>query len=564
MKKFIYGLFLFTIACYFLFFHLGSYGLLETTDARYAEIAWEMIKTHDFITPHLNFIKHFHKPPFTYWITALGYKLLGENEWGARVFLGVFGLFTIILVFLLARLGFDEKVGIFSSLILVSMIGFIGVTHVISTDLYLLFFITLAMYCFLRWEKFGSSLLWGWAVLGFAALVKGPVGPILVGVTCLLYLALTRQLQRLRDAQISKGIILFCLIALPWYGWVCLHHKGLFYYFIKTQFFSRIASGSIGHPHPWYYYLALLPGLTFPWTLYLLPTFSQAIHGLNRMKFFFLLWTIVPFILFSLMRTKLPFYIIPCLPPLAILGGKWWSEVFSNPSASSRLILIAMIILCFILTLGALVMAIPLYRETSNVIEWQQLKSLWWGEVFVLGGTTILLLIAKYFKHQLLHFVALLALTNAFFYPLSWYGDKLPINTYKSLGESIFQLADTDDIVVQYKVYVRSLPFYVKRPTVLVDIPRETQFEDNENYKKLLIDHQTFWQWWKQNRHIFCLVPKKLLSGFMGKNYFIVAQRRKYIVITNQPLGMNETDKITWAGCQTLSTPGLYLKSGGI
>ncbi|MCD6214700.1 MAG: hypothetical protein J7J46_06970, partial [Candidatus Desulfofervidus sp.] len=63
---------------------------------------------------------------------------------------------------------------------------------------------------------------------------------------------------------------------------------------------------------------------------------------------------------------------------------------------------------------------------------------------------------------------------------------------------------------------------------------------------------------------IFCLVPKKLLSEFMGKNYFIVAQRRKYIVITNQPLGMNETDKITWAGCQTLSTPGLYLKSGGI
>ncbi|CAD7770274.1 hypothetical protein BLFGPEAP_00333 [Candidatus Methanoperedenaceae archaeon GB50] len=59
MKKFCYGLLLFTIACYFLFFHLGSYGLLETTDARYAEIAWEMVKTHDFIIPHLNFIKHF-------------------------------------------------------------------------------------------------------------------------------------------------------------------------------------------------------------------------------------------------------------------------------------------------------------------------------------------------------------------------------------------------------------------------------------------------------------------------------------------------------------------------
>jgi len=564
MKKFCYGLLLFTIACYFLFFHLGSYGLLETTDARYAEIAWEMVKTHDFFIPHLNFIKHFHKPPFTYWITALGYKILGENEWGARFFLGVFGLFTIIIVFLLARICFDEKVGTFSSLILISMLGFFAVTHVVSTDLYLLFFITLAMYCFLRWERFGHSLLWGWAVLGVSALVKGPVGPILVGVTCLLYLALTRQLQRLRNAQIGKGIILFCLIALPWYGWVCVHHKGLITYFVKAQFFSRIGSEGMGHPHPWYYYFPLLPALTFPWTFYLLPSFIQAIYNLNKEKFFFLLWAIVPFILFSLMKTKLPFYILPCLPPLAILGGKWWSEVFSNPSNSSKIILIFMIIICFILTLGALVMALSLYRGTGNVIEWQQLKSLWWGEVFVLGGITILFLIAKYLKHHSLHFIAVLALSNAFFHPLLWYGDKLPINTYKSLGKVIYCLAKPADIIVQYKTYLRSLPFYVKRPTVLVDITRETQFEDNENYKKLLIDHQTFWQWWEENRRIFCLISKKHLCEFIGKKYFVVGQRRKYVVITNKPLAMKEVNGFSWAGCQTLFTPGFYLKPGGI
>ncbi|MDL1969440.1 MAG: glycosyltransferase family 39 protein [Candidatus Desulfofervidaceae bacterium] len=556
MKRLACVLALLVIASYFLFFRLGSYGLLETTDARYAEISWEMFQSRDFITPRFDFIKHFHKPPFTYWITALGYYVLGENEWGARFFLGVFGLLTLGGVYCLARLAFNEVAAAFSVLILLTMLGFLAVTHVLATDLYLLFFTTLAMYCFLRWEQGKNSLLWGWAVLGLSTLVKGPVAPILVGVTCSLYLIFTGQFKRLRDAQVGKGLIIFFLFALPWYGWVCLHNKGLFTYFIRTQFFSRIETGTMGHPHPWYYYLLILPGLTFPWTFYLFPALGRSLRYLNRMHFFFLLWALVPFILFSFMRTKLPFYILPCLPPLAILLGEWWNNIFKESTPFSRLAQRLMIFLCFAITLAAISMAIPLWHGRGNILEWQQLKTLWLGETFAFVALTLLLYYSHRIRHQLLHFAALMGISYVFLFPLIWYGNILPINTYRILGEQIYQLEGPDDIVVQYKCYLRSLPFYVKRPTVLVDIPRETQFEENNAYKEIVIDTETFWKQWEGEKRLFCVVPKRILSDFMGKHYYVVAQRRKYIVITNQPLGMNEADKFSLVG----NSPFMFLK----
>ncbi len=535
MRKFISLIVLIGICGYFLFFHLGSYGLLETTDARYAEIGWEMFRSHNFITPHFDFIKHFHKPPFTYWMTALGYALLGENEWGARFFLGVFGLLTLGIVFLISRLMFDKEVAPYAVIILLSMIGFLGVTHVVATDLYLLFFICLAIYFFLRWERGKGSLLWGWATLGISTLVKGPVAPIIVGSVCFFYLLFSGQIKRLKAADIDKGLILFFIIALPWYLWVCSHNKGLFTYFIKTQFFSRLETGTMGHPHPWYYYFPILPALIFPWTLYTFVGFLFSVRHMDKEKLFFILWSAVPFGLYSLMRTKLPFYIIPCLPPLAILTAVWWISVSEN-SQVIRWCHYAMLGGCVVMALTALAMAIPMFRGHGNILEWQQLKRLWYAEAAMFLLIALAFGMSLRLRQRLITLVCLLGITNAICLPLLCYGNKLPINTYRSLAQTIYKLAQPDDLVVQYRCYLRALPFYVKRPTILVDIPRETQFETDLNYKRILINSQKFWKLWQGPERIYCVVPKRILKDFLGKGYFFVTQRRKYAVITNKPL----------------------------
>lgn len=529
----IHTLFLLIGCMYFLFFRLGSYGFLETTDARYAEISYEMAKTGDFITPHLNYIKHFHKPPFTYWITSLGYYIFGYNEWGARFFTGIAGLLILIITFLLSSSMFDIETGIFSSFMLLSMVGFIAVTHVVSTDVYLLTSIVLSVYLLWQWENRNISPLWLWAILGISSLIKGPVGPFLIGTIAITYLILSGQIKRIKELQIKRGILIFLLIAFPWYIIVCFKNKGLFSYFFHVQLLSRLKSGTMGHPHPWDYYLYIFPLLVFPWTIYLIPALGNSIFHLNRKGLLLILWAILPFIPFSLMKTKLPFYIMPSLPPLAILLANWW-----NSARENRLLNIidrvmwAFIVILTVVFFGIAIGIIPLPK---NLSEWQSFKSMWLMEGLILCGLTALGYIALKKRKAILNFYILIALVASICIPFLFYANRLPLNTYASLGKRIELLAKPEDIVAQYKCYLRSLPFYVGRRVVLVGVQRETQFEDEMSYHKFLLTPERFFKQWGKDQRIFCVINKNRLSEFKG-NYFLVTERRKYALITNRPL----------------------------
>lgn len=527
----VHTLFLLIGCVYFLFFRLGSYGFFETTDARYAEISYEMAKTGDFITPRLNYIKHFHKPPFTYWITCLGYYIFGYNEWGARFFTGIAGLLVLVITLLLSISMFDIETGILSGLILVSMIGFIAVTHVVSTDVYLLASIVLSIYLLWQWENRNISPLWLWAVLGVSSLIKGPVGPFLVGTIAIAYLILSGEIKRIKELQIKKGILIFSLIASPWYIIVCLKNKGLLSYFLHVQLLSRLKSGTMGHPHPWYYYLYTFPLLVFPWTLYLIPALGSRLFHLDKKGLLLMLWAILPIILFSLMKTKLPFYIIPSLPPLAILLANWWSRVKEDRLLDiiDRLMW-AFIIILVIISFGIAASIIPLPRQLS---EWQDIKSIWLMEGLVLCGLAALGYIALKRRKVILNFYILVTLVASISIPLFFYAERLPLNIYASLGKEVKSLARPKDMIAQYKCYLRSLPFYVERRVVLVGIKEETQFEDNMGYHEFLLTQKRFFKKWAEGKRIFCVVNKNRLPEFKG-DYFLVTEKRKYALITNR------------------------------
>ena len=121
---------------------LGSFGLSESSEARYAEISREMVKTGDYLRPNLLGIDHYHKPPITYYITSLGYQIFGINEFGARFFLGVALLLQIYLVFRIGRILFkEEKIAIAGALIYFSFPIAIIAARNLTTDAYLTTFI---------------------------------------------------------------------------------------------------------------------------------------------------------------------------------------------------------------------------------------------------------------------------------------------------------------------------------------------------------------------------------------------------------------------------------------
>ena len=160
---------------------LGSFGLAETSEARYAQISKEMFVSGDYLHPTLLGIRHYHKPPLTYYITSLGYKIFGINEFGARFFLGIALLLQIYLVYRIALLIYkDDKKAYASALIYTSLPIVLIAARNLTTDAFLVTFILLSIYFWLKHLQGKKTIyLYGFfTVLGLAFLTKGPVGLI--------------------------------------------------------------------------------------------------------------------------------------------------------------------------------------------------------------------------------------------------------------------------------------------------------------------------------------------------------------------------------------------------
>ncbi|MEC8884584.1 MAG: glycosyltransferase family 39 protein, partial [Bacteroidota bacterium] len=190
--------FYFVLASIFIVMLVGisQGGLTESSEARYAEIGREMAISNDFLHPRMLGIGHYHKPPVTYGITALGYKIFGFNEFGARFFLAVALLLQLLLVYKMGKLWFeDRKTGIFAALIYFTFPIVLASVLNLTTDAYLNTFILSSIYGFLvvKLKKKKSFLYLGYALLGIAFLIKGPVAFLPVALFMICYKISTKE-----------------------------------------------------------------------------------------------------------------------------------------------------------------------------------------------------------------------------------------------------------------------------------------------------------------------------------------------------------------------------------
>src|SRR5512138_213450 len=127
------------------FLLLGRLPLLEPDEGRYAEIPREMLELGDFVTPHLNYVKYFEKPPLLYWLNALSFSLFGQNEFAARLPCACAGLLTILAVYWLGRELLGRRTGLLAAVVLGSSAGFIPQARIPLTDMPLTLGLTLCL-----------------------------------------------------------------------------------------------------------------------------------------------------------------------------------------------------------------------------------------------------------------------------------------------------------------------------------------------------------------------------------------------------------------------------------
>jgi 4-amino-4-deoxy-L-arabinose transferase len=321
-----------------LFADLGRMDALDTTDARYLEIAREMRASGDALLPTLAGVPHLDKPPLAYWAAAAGFALFGLGELGGRFFAQVALLAAVATVVLHARRWLpSEWAGVGGLGLLASPLAF-GDSRALSTDLFQLGFLTGAL--LLLYEgALGRGSSWrvalAFALLGASMLAKGPIALMVAAAIVAPWLALERGRARMPLAGVALGLVLFAAIGLPWYGFLIAGDPSRLEAFALEQLVGRAMGGGEGHPHGPAYYLWSWPLLLLPWT----PIAAVAVwRNLRRawrgeadpLDHFLLLWALAPVVLFSLFATKLLSYLLPAVPGTALLvaraGARGWLE----------------------------------------------------------------------------------------------------------------------------------------------------------------------------------------------------------------------------------------------
>jgi 4-amino-4-deoxy-L-arabinose transferase-like glycosyltransferase len=345
------------------FCNLGYRSLVHPDEGRYAEIPREMVASGDWVTPRLDGVRYFEKPPLQYWLTAAAYEAFGVREWTARLWPALAGFLCVLFTgFVGHRLG-GPRLGLYSACVLGGSIGYALSAHFLTLDAGLTLWMTIGLGGLMLAQRdgvaAGESRLWmwaAWAALALATLSKGLIGIVLPGASLVLYSLATRDWAVWRRLRIVSGALIFLAVASPWFVAVSLRNPGFLDFFFVHEHFTRFLTSEHHREGAWWYFIpilavAILPWLSvFAWTAPRLWSGAPATSGFHWQRFA-LVWSAFIFVFFSASGSKLPSYILPIMPALALLIG--WQLVLLETAAILKLIA-PLVIATALLTVGAL------------------------------------------------------------------------------------------------------------------------------------------------------------------------------------------------------------------
>lgn len=312
---------------------LGTRNLSAPDELRYSEIPREMIVNHDYLIPKLNGVKYFEKPPLVYWMQVASIKVFGLNEWALRLPTAFMALIGVLATYLFSRRLFGRKTGVLSALILSSMVLYFAMAHVITLDMTVSVLITLSLYLFFLATKSASQSKWpiwgGFIVMAGSVMTKGLIGIVFPVAILGLWVLFFNQWRSLKNIHLLSGLLLFVLLVAPWHILVQLKAPEFFHFYFIEQQFLRYATNSAHRYHsPLFYVPVILLG-TLPWVFFLPQSlkFLKRVRWKNRLQFetelFLLGWSLFVILFFSESNSKLIPYVLPALPPLAILIARY-------------------------------------------------------------------------------------------------------------------------------------------------------------------------------------------------------------------------------------------------
>jgi 4-amino-4-deoxy-L-arabinose transferase-like glycosyltransferase len=533
------------------FYVLGARTLVTSDEGRYAEMAREIVASGDWLTPRLNAIKYFEKPPLQVWATALAFKAFGLGEWQARLWTGLCGLLGIGLVAYTGRRVFNPWIGTTAGLVLASSFWWAALGHINTLDMGLSGMMTLALCGLLLGQRANAGdaenrnwMLACWAGMALAVLSKGLIGVVLPGAVLVWYTLITRDWAIWKRLHLGWGLLLFLAISAPWFVLVSIKNPEFAHFFFIHEHFERFTSKVHGRFQPWYYFIPMLLAGILPWLTVLVQSLFAGIRktpGDFQPKMLLLVWAVFIYFFFSISDSKLPSYILPIFPALALLIAAYLQTAGRNTwrALAATVAAIGAIGLAVVPRLPKMASA-P--AEIANFAAAQPWAFAGCG-LLLAGGLLALWLTRKNRETfasptaTITVITVILAISGFLAGQLFMLGAE-PEGLYRSGLPLVPAIeAELTPAMPIYAVglYDQTLPFYLRRTMILVEHADELEFGLGLEPQLWLKTREEFIARWNNGQKALAITRPEIYADFQqrGVPMRVVAQDARRIVIAN-------------------------------
>ena len=502
------------------FANLEYRTLIKPDEGRYAEIPREMVVSGDWVTPRLNELKYFEKPPLQYWATATAYTLFGEHQWTSRLWAGLTGFAGILLVWFAGLRLLGREAAGYAALLLSSSLLYVLMGHINTLDMGVTFFLTLGIAGLLLGQaqadrkKQRNWMMLAWAGLALAVLSKGLMGLVLPGAALFIYCVVQRDFGVLKRMHWLPGLAVFFVITVPWFVLVMQANPEFFERFFIYEHYTRFTTKTHGRYQPWYYFIPILLAGALPWTVLMFDSMFRSVMERGRGRSlpdktfnterFLLIWAVFIYVFFSVSGSKLPSYLLPMFPALALLMGKRIAEM------RGRVLLwqVAPAIPVALLLLG-LALNVGKFADTPNQAElyphygpWLVVAAL----VSLAGLLAGMLLLWREKKPVAVMVLALSALLSAQI-GLSGYETVARERSAKHIAEAIRGEVKADVPFYSVLTYEQTLPFYLKRTFTLVQYQDEMAYGIQQEPQRWIPTVEEFARVWAAQPEALAIMP---------------------------------------------------------
>ena len=534
---------------------LGIRPLSNPDEGRYTEIPREMAVTGDFVTPRLNGVKYFEKPPLVYWLSALTIRQFGVNEFTGRLWGGIFSVIGVLLTYATARSIHGRATGIWAAAVLSTSLMYYVMSQIILLDMAVAVTMSGALFAFILAvreprgrKRFGLFMVF-YAFMALATLSKGLIGIAIPGAVIFFWVLLLNRWRALWPFHPVLGTALLLAIAVPWHVYAARANPDFLNFYFIHEHWLRFTTRIHGRYQPWWFFLPVFLVGLFPWVFFARQALAEALGGgwkarrENPEAWFFVIWVVFIMAFFSKSQSKLVPYILPVFPACAILIGHYVSGAWQGLSRRAiRPGVRAFIVMCLLMT-AAIIVAPPLLKkelkDQAELVAYLPVLQVTLGGSMLLGAAAAFLGLRR---DQPRLMIGAIAISSAvFLLAVSFGGGSFDKASTKKFAMILKPLLKAEDRVYSVGVYAQDLPVYLERLVSVVDYRGELGYgidAEPDLTSARFLEREELPGQWAQPGAAYAVIRRNTYDKWFsnaGMPHDVIAESDRFVLVVKHP-----------------------------